>query len=50
MNIILDMDETLIHSVFIKNRKYAEPIARPHLKEFLEFRKTLKRIYILNLP
>jgi TFIIF-interacting CTD phosphatase-like protein len=37
MNIILDMDETLIHSVFIKNRKYAEPIARPHLKEFLEF-------------
>jgi TFIIF-interacting CTD phosphatase-like protein len=37
MNIILDMDETLIHSLFVKNRIYAEPIARPHLKEFLEF-------------
>jgi len=37
MNIILDMDETLIHRLFVKNRIYAEPIARPHLKEFLEF-------------
>jgi TFIIF-interacting CTD phosphatase-like protein len=37
MNIILDMDQTLIHSVFIKNSIYAYPIPRPHLKEFLEF-------------
>ena len=37
MNLILDMDETLIHSVYKKKSIYDEPIPRPHLKEFLEF-------------
>jgi len=37
MNIILDMDETLIYSKINNYSIYAEPIPRPNLKEFLEF-------------
>ena len=37
MNIILDMDETLICAKFNNYSIYAQPIPRPHLKEFLEF-------------
>jgi TFIIF-interacting CTD phosphatase-like protein len=37
MNIILDMDQTLIHSNLNSYSIYANPIPRPHLKEFLEF-------------
>jgi len=37
MNIILDMDETLIAHKFNPNDIFSEPIPRPHLKEFLEF-------------
>ena len=37
MNLILDMDETLIYSKINNYSIYADPIPRPHLKEFLEF-------------
>jgi len=37
MNIILDMDQTLIHGNLNSYSIYADPIPRPHLKEFLEF-------------
>ena len=37
MNIILDMDETLIAHKFNPYGIFAEPIPRPHLKDFLEF-------------
>lgn len=37
MNVILDMDETLIAHKFNPYDIFAHPIPRPHLKEFFEF-------------
>ena len=37
MNIILDIDETLITRKFNTYGVFANPIPRPHLKEFLKF-------------
>jgi TFIIF-interacting CTD phosphatase-like protein len=37
MNIILDMDETLITHKFNPHGIFSEPVPRPHLKEFFEF-------------
>jgi TFIIF-interacting CTD phosphatase-like protein len=37
MNVILDMDETLITHKFNPYSIFADPIPRPHIKEFLEF-------------
>jgi len=37
MNIILDMDETLITTLLVKNSFFGQPIARPFLKQFFEF-------------
>jgi hypothetical protein len=37
MNIILDMDETLICSRFSENNYFAQPIPRPYLTNFFHF-------------
>lgn len=37
MNVILDMDETLITHKFNPYSIFADPIPRPHLKEFFKF-------------
>jgi len=37
MNIILDMDETLITAKIIKNNRFFSPTPRPHLKNFFDY-------------